>query len=73
MNSQYHIDTQKHADYPLPAGLHCQWVLADPVLKQSRYAKLSFVCRELVRPLFLYGRAEGGHLRVCWFLCFPVC
>ena len=29
-----------------------------------------FVCRELVRPLFLYGRAEGGHLRVCWFLCF---
>jgi len=24
MNSQYHIDTQKHADYPLPAGLHCQ-------------------------------------------------
>jgi len=29
MNSQYHIDTQKCADYPLPAGLHCQPVLAD--------------------------------------------
>ncbi len=28
MNSEYHIDTPKHADYPLPAGLHCQSVLA---------------------------------------------
>ncbi len=39
MNSQYHIDTPKRADYPLPAGLHCQPVVAGRVhIQRIRFA-----------------------------------
>lgn len=36
MNIQSHIDTLNHSAYPLPAGLHCQWVLADPLHKSTK-------------------------------------
>ncbi len=47
MNSQYHIDTPKYADYPLPA-VHCQSILTDRYNTQD--IKSSLFGGELVRP-----------------------
>ncbi len=58
------LDDIKSEYYPLPAGLHCQSVLADRF--HLEHQKVIFG-GELVRPL-RSGRTEEGRLRACQFL-----
>ncbi|RSC80657.1 hypothetical protein EGT42_03935 [Acinetobacter haemolyticus] len=51
----------------MPAGFDRPYVNKERVLSLTLYSAVP------TRPSFLYGRAEGGRLCACWFLCLPVC
>ncbi|CAI3137758.1 hypothetical protein MWMV8_MWMV8_01138 [Acinetobacter calcoaceticus] len=67
MNSEYHIDTQNRSDYSLPAGLHCQSVLADRLQKAHNNAVLVFVRSLKSR---LYGEARRDTFGCAGFLLY---
>lgn len=69
MNSQYHIDTQKLADYPLPAG-HMPVGFSRPFY--TRVLKACFSVLDPYVPLFSMVGRRGTRLRVLG-PCVPVC
>ncbi len=59
------LDDKKSEYYPLPAGLHCQSVLADRF--HLEHQKSNFLVVNSFVPL-RSGRTEEGRLRACQFL-----
>jgi hypothetical protein len=55
------LDCKRVEHYALPAGLHCQSVVAD---RSEKALKEQSFSDEPSCPL--YGGTGGGHLRVCW-------
>ncbi len=64
MNSQYHIDTPKHADYPLPAGRHCQSVLAGRIYPTHTKKSLFFVGIPTCPSLRRNGRGTSSDVLI---------